>query len=114
VLSNGVEFTVYADSGIGYGIGAVSAHETAHQILPMNMMDCVSNCDAPDVYEAAVSDGANHAWFFTDAAKEGTKRCGHSGSRLLGSRQWQAWENTCWVKQNEFEKAPQLTLAVAI
>jgi hypothetical protein len=30
-------------------------------------MEC-DPCNKPDVYEAAASDGANHAWFYVDNA----------------------------------------------
>ncbi len=52
---------------IGHGIGAIAAHETAHQLFGMQNMDCVT-CEAPDVYERAESSGDLRPWFYSDDA----------------------------------------------
>jgi hypothetical protein len=53
---------------IGRGIGNVAAHETAHQFVPFNLMDCVNSCESKDVFEAAGSTGALNAWFYSENA----------------------------------------------
>ena len=54
-------------TAIGRGIGNVAAHETAHQLVPFDLMDCVNSCESQDVYEAAGST-ANYPWFYSENA----------------------------------------------
>ncbi len=55
---------------IGKGIGRTAAHETAHQFVPTgpNLMDCITSCGSPDVYESGVGDGGLVPWIFVDPA----------------------------------------------
>jgi hypothetical protein len=62
---------------IGHAIGAIAAHETAHQFIVEKdyLMDCYLDgrqdhiqCESRVVYEAEASDGATHPWVYTDDA----------------------------------------------
>jgi hypothetical protein len=62
---------------IGQAIGAIAAHETAHQFIVEKdyLMDCYLDsysehiqCESRTLYEAEASDGATHPWNYTDAA----------------------------------------------
>ena len=52
---------------IGFGIGAIAAHETGHQ-LNLPLMDCgpetlIGTCPEDRLYQDAAS-GSNHEWFY--------------------------------------------------
>jgi len=53
---------------IGFAIGAVSAHETGHQ-LSLPFMECTGGCPEPYVYQIDGS-GNNYEWFYRDIPTE--------------------------------------------